>query len=172
MAARFATLAQAANRVAQEARSLAASASASAGITAQALANRIEQPMRDVLGGDISLAMAVATPDSVIAVPADRVEQALIALAVNRGAAMRSGQIVLEIADVSVDQDAAKGRGGMSLATTRWWRCTSPAKARRTDCPATCSNRATRRAGSSAQTRAWRRARSDARDRRHVLARA
>ncbi len=113
VAARFATLAQAANRVAQEARSLAASASASAGITAQALANRIEQPLKDVLGGDISLAMAVATPDSVIAVPADRVEQALVALAVNRGAAMRSGQIVLEIADVTVDQDAAKGRGDM-----------------------------------------------------------
>ena len=113
VAARFATLAQAANRVAQEARSLAASASASAGITAQALATRIEQPLKDVLGGDISLAMAVATPDSVIAVPADRVEQALVALAVNRGAAMRSGQIVLEIADVSVDQDAAKGRGDM-----------------------------------------------------------
>ena len=66
-----------------------------------------------MLGSDISLALAVATPDSVIAAPADRVEQALVALAVNRGAAMRSGQIVLEIADVSVDADAAKGRGNM-----------------------------------------------------------
>jgi PAS domain S-box-containing protein len=113
VATRFAALAQAANRVAQDARSLAAAASASAGITARALASRIEQPLKDVLGGDISLALAVATPDSVIAAPADRIEQALVALAVNRGAAMRSGQIVLEIADVSVDHDAAKGRGGM-----------------------------------------------------------
>jgi PAS domain S-box-containing protein len=113
VAARFATLAQAANRVAQEARSLAAAAAAGAGISAQALGARIEQPLKDVLGSDVSLALAVATPDSVIAAPADRVEQALVALAVNRGAAMRSGQIVLEIADVSVDADAAKGRGNM-----------------------------------------------------------
>ena len=114
VAARFATLAQAANRVAQEARSLASAASGATGVSAQALAARIEQPLREVLGKDVSIAMAVAAPDSVISAPVDRVEQALVALAVNRGAQMRSGNIVLEIADVSVDQDAASGRGGMT----------------------------------------------------------
>jgi PAS domain S-box-containing protein len=114
VASRFATLAEAANRVAQEARLLASTASAGAGISAQALATRIEQPLKDVLGRDVALTLAVASPDSVISAPPDRVEQALIALAVNRGATMRSGQIVLEIADVNVDSDAARGRGGMS----------------------------------------------------------
>jgi SWI/SNF-related matrix-associated actin-dependent regulator 1 of chromatin subfamily A len=114
VASRFTTLAEAANRVAQEARSLASTASAGAGISAQALATRLEQPLKDVLGNDVKLALAVASPDSVITAAGDRVEQALVALAVNRGAAMRSGQIVLEIADVNVDLDAAKGRGGMS----------------------------------------------------------
>jgi chromosome segregation ATPase len=114
LTARFAALAETAKRVAHEARSLASAAAASAAITAQALASRIEQPLKDVLGAEIALTLAVAAPDSLIAVPVDRVEQALVALAVNRGAAMRSGQIVLEIADVSVDADAAKGHGGIS----------------------------------------------------------
>jgi signal transduction histidine kinase len=87
---------------------------AGAGVGAQVLAQRIEQPLKDVLGADISLAVAVAAPDSVIAAPPDRVEQALVALAVNRGAAMRGGQIVVEIADVTVDPDAARGHGGMN----------------------------------------------------------
>lgn len=112
--ARFASLGNVADRIAEDVRKLAAAVASGAGLKAGALAERIERPLVDVLGKEISLAVLVATPDMVIAAPADRIEQALVALAVNRGAAMRSGQIAIEIADVSVDEDAARGRGGMA----------------------------------------------------------
>jgi PAS domain S-box-containing protein len=120
LTARFASLTEAADRVADEARKLATAIAGGArggdgaGVSAGALAGRIERPLGDVLGQDITLAVLVAAPETMITAPADRVEQALVALAANRGSAMRSGQIAVEIADVTVDEDAAMGHGGMA----------------------------------------------------------
>jgi len=59
------------------------------------------------------VAVLVASPDTSVQASIERVEHALIGLAVNRGVAMRAGQVALEFADVDVDDGAARARGGM-----------------------------------------------------------
>ena len=112
---RLRTLAEATQRAAREMADAAAAAkvTADSGFTAGDLASRMERPLSDVLGAGISAAVLVASPDTIVAAPIERVEQALIALAVNRGASMRAGQVAVELADVSVDDGAARARGGM-----------------------------------------------------------
>ena len=112
---RLKALSDAAQRVAREMTEAAANAklASAPGFTVGALAGRIEKPSGDVLGSGISVAVLVASPDTSVNASIERVEQALIALAVNRGAAMRGGQVALEFADVDVDDGAARARGGM-----------------------------------------------------------
>jgi PAS domain S-box-containing protein len=112
---RLTALSDVAQRVAREMTAAAASAklASAASFTIGALAGRIEKPIGDVLGGGISVAVLVASPDTSVNASIERVEHALIALAVNRGAAMRGGQVALEFADVDVDDGAARARGGM-----------------------------------------------------------
>jgi hypothetical protein len=113
--ARLNALSEVAQRVAREMTDAAASAklASAQGFTIGALAGRIEKPIGDVLGSGISVAVLVASPDTAVNASIERVEHALIGLAVNRGAAMRAGQVALEFADVDVDDGAARARGGM-----------------------------------------------------------
>jgi PAS domain S-box-containing protein len=112
---RLNVLSEVAQRIAREMTEAAANAelAAAPGFTVGALAGRIEKPIGDVLGSGISVAVLVASPDTSVHASIERVEHALIALAVNRGAAMRGGQVALEFADVDVDDGAARARGGM-----------------------------------------------------------
>jgi PAS domain S-box-containing protein len=113
--ARLSALSEAAQRVAREMSEAAAHAklTSATGFTVGTLAGRIEKPIGDVLGSGISVAVLVASPDTSVNASIERVEHALIALAVNRGAALRGGQVALEFADVDVDDGAARARGGM-----------------------------------------------------------
>jgi PAS domain S-box-containing protein len=113
-ASRLGALARNAGKVASQMLDLAATAAEGNGVSAGELASRVERPLGDVLGSAISLAVLVAAPDTVLAAPPEIVEQALLALAVNRGASMRSGQVTVELAEVAVDEDAARGRGSMT----------------------------------------------------------
>jgi hypothetical protein len=112
---RLNVLSEVAQRIAREMTEAAANAelAAAPGFTVGALAGRIEKPIGDVLGSGISVAVLVASPDTSVRASIERVEHALIGLAVNRGAAMRGGQVALEFADVDVDDGAARARGGM-----------------------------------------------------------
>jgi PAS domain S-box-containing protein len=113
-AVRLGVLARSAGRVAREMLDLAATAAEGNGVSVGELASRIERPLGDVLGSTISVAVLVAAPDTMLAAPPEIVEQALLALGVNRGASMRSGQVAVELAEVEVDEDAARGRGSMT----------------------------------------------------------
>lgn len=112
---RLSALSEVAQRIAHEMTEAAANANFAAfpGFTIGALAGRIEKPIGDVLGSGISVAVLVASPDTSVHASIERVEHARIGLAVNRGAALRGGQVALEFADVDVDDGAARARGGM-----------------------------------------------------------
>jgi len=112
---RLNALSEVAQRIAREMTEAAANArpASAPGFTVGALAGRIEKPIGDVLGSGISVAVLVASPDTSVQASIERVEHALIGLAVNRGVAMRAGQVALEFADVDVDDGAARARGGM-----------------------------------------------------------
>jgi hypothetical protein len=109
-ATRLNDAAKAASLVARQMLDLAAVTADGGGVSAGELAARVERPLREVLGEHITLTVLVAAPDSLLAAPADVVEQALVSVALNRGAALESGQVTVEVADVAVDEDAARGR--------------------------------------------------------------
>ncbi len=111
---RLEALAGIARRIAGEVHDLATVAAPAATVTASEIAAHLERPLGDVLGREVALAVLVAAPDTAVTAPMDRIEHVVVALAVNRGAAMRSGQMTVEIAEVTVDVDAARGRGGMT----------------------------------------------------------
>ena len=111
---RLEALAGIARRIAGEVHDLATVAAPANTITAAEIAAHLERPLGDVLGREVALAVLVAAPDTAVTAPIDRIEHVVVALAVNRGAAMRSGQMTVEIAEVTVDTDAARGRGGMT----------------------------------------------------------
>ena len=111
---RLEALAGIARRIAGEVHDLATVAAPASTVTAAEIAAQLERPLGDVLGREVSLAVLVAAPDCAVTAPMDRIEHVVVALAVNRGAAMQSGQMTVEIAEVTVDMDAARGRGGMT----------------------------------------------------------
>jgi PAS fold len=112
-ASRLRDVARAAEQVARQVLDLAAAAGAGSGVSAGALAARIQKPLSEVLGQEVTLAVLVPSPDSLIDAPLEVVEQALLAVAVNRGAVMRTGQVAVELAEVTVDDSASSSRGGL-----------------------------------------------------------
>ena len=109
-AVRLTAAAKAAGQAARQVLDLAALTSEGSGVSAGELASRVERPLREVLGSSLELAVLVAAPESVLAAPPQIVEQLLVSIALNRSAAVSAGQVTVEVADVGVDEDAARGR--------------------------------------------------------------
>jgi PAS domain S-box-containing protein len=112
--ARLRELTRGTEQIARRVMDIAAAAGAGSGIPARDLGARLESPVGAAIGPHISLAIMVAAPDALVDAAPEVVQQALAALAANRSAVMRSGQVAVELAAVDVDEGAARNRGGMA----------------------------------------------------------
>ncbi len=112
--ARMREIARGTEQIARRVMDIAAAAGAGSGMPARDLAARLESPIGAVIGPHMSVAVMVAAPDALVDAAPEVVQQALAALAANRSAAMRSGQLAVELAAVDVDEGAARNRGGMA----------------------------------------------------------